>query len=415
MKKFRLLLFLLLVFCSRTSHAQPDTLRIASYNLLNFPGNNGSSRLSFFKTVIKSINPDILVVQELQSQAGQIQFLNEVLNYDNGSMYKQAPFINGPDTDNGLFYKHQKVTLVSNRQIKTALRDISEYVLTAFGSELRIYSLHLKAGQGSQNENRRLTEATILRNYLNDLGPDYNFIVTGDFNIYNASESAFQVLTESQFDNDGRLIDPLQAIGVWHNNRDFASIHTQSTRTTSFGGGSTGGLDDRFDMILVSTSLVTEGDMDVLPGSYTSLGNDGQHFNVAINFGDNILFPDSLINALFQASDHLPVYADFVVSQPTSVTPNINGPQPEILSLSQNYPNPFNHTTSIPYSLDQASHVTLKVYDLTGRQVAVLVDELKSPGNYRVAYNANNLASGVYVYQVQAGGIRITRKLILLK
>ena len=84
-------------------------------------------------------------------------------------------------------------------------------------------------------------------------------------------------------------------------------------------------------------------------------------------------------------------------------------------SLSQNYPNPFNPTTVIRYELANASHVRLTVYDILGREVQTLVDDLKQPGHYEVTLNATNLASGVYLYRIQAARFTETRKLALVR
>jgi len=87
--------------------------------------------------------------------------------------------------------------------------------------------------------------------------------------------------------------------------------------------------------------------------------------------------------------------------------------------LFQNYPNPFNPTTSIEYRVGSSEYVTLKVYDVLGREVATLVNEEKLPGNYEVEFNPLsgiwNLASGIYFYRLQANGYSSTKKMILLK
>ena len=83
--------------------------------------------------------------------------------------------------------------------------------------------------------------------------------------------------------------------------------------------------------------------------------------------------------------------------------------------LSQNYPNPFNPSTKIEYSMKEGGQVTLKVYDILGREVAVLVNENKPAGNYIVEFNAANLPSGVYVYRLIAGNFIAAKKLILMK
>jgi hypothetical protein len=83
--------------------------------------------------------------------------------------------------------------------------------------------------------------------------------------------------------------------------------------------------------------------------------------------------------------------------------------------LKQNYPNPFNSTTTINYSVAKRSVVSIKIFDILGREIQTLVDEEKSPGNYNVKFNGNNLPSGVYFYRLRAGAFSETKKLILLK
>ncbi len=83
--------------------------------------------------------------------------------------------------------------------------------------------------------------------------------------------------------------------------------------------------------------------------------------------------------------------------------------------LSQNYPNPFNPTTTIQYAIPKESFVTIKVYDVLGKEIATLVNERKSAGNYSVDFNSSNLPSGVYFYRMQAGSFISTKKFVLLK
>jgi hypothetical protein len=83
--------------------------------------------------------------------------------------------------------------------------------------------------------------------------------------------------------------------------------------------------------------------------------------------------------------------------------------------LSQNYPNPFNPSTVIEYSIPSPLHVTLKVFDIVGREVTTLIDEDKSSGNYQATFDASTLSGGLYFYKLQAGRTNITKKAILLK
>ena len=89
--------------------------------------------------------------------------------------------------------------------------------------------------------------------------------------------------------------------------------------------------------------------------------------------------------------------------------------KPTEYSLLQNYPNPFNPTTTISYSVSKDGLVTLKVFDILGREVAELVDEAKEAGNYSVAFNASELPSGIYFYTLTSENFMTTKKLILLK
>ncbi|MFI5236600.1 MAG: T9SS type A sorting domain-containing protein [Ignavibacteriales bacterium] len=84
-------------------------------------------------------------------------------------------------------------------------------------------------------------------------------------------------------------------------------------------------------------------------------------------------------------------------------------------SLDQNYPNPFNSSTRIKYSIEETEFVRMKIYDILGNEIAVIVNEEKSSGVYEVNFNAGNLPGGVYFYKLTAGKHSVTKKLVLLK
>ncbi|MGE5411982.1 MAG: T9SS type A sorting domain-containing protein, partial [Clostridiales bacterium] len=84
-------------------------------------------------------------------------------------------------------------------------------------------------------------------------------------------------------------------------------------------------------------------------------------------------------------------------------------------SLKQNYPNPFNPSTKIEFTIKNPAHVSLKIYDLLGKEVATLLNEYKEAGEYRVQFNASSLPSGIYIYRITAGEYKASRKLMLLK
>ncbi len=88
---------------------------------------------------------------------------------------------------------------------------------------------------------------------------------------------------------------------------------------------------------------------------------------------------------------------------------------PKQFTLSQNYPNPFNPSTKIDFAIPKSSFVNLTVFNVLGEEVATLVNETKAPGNYEVNYSAANLPSGIYIYKLQAGSFRVSKKMILLQ
>jgi len=88
---------------------------------------------------------------------------------------------------------------------------------------------------------------------------------------------------------------------------------------------------------------------------------------------------------------------------------------PSEYSLSQNYPNPFNPSTKISYQLPEAGYVTIKVYDILGREVAKLADCYKKQGFYAVDFDTRNLSSGTYIYELRVNNYRAVRKMLLLK
>jgi hypothetical protein len=92
-----------------------------------------------------------------------------------------------------------------------------------------------------------------------------------------------------------------------------------------------------------------------------------------------------------------------------------NPVNPETFNLSQNYPNPFNPSTRISWQSPVGSMQTLKVYDVLGNEVATLVNEFMEAGQHEVEFDANNLASGVYVYRIQTAEFTEAKKMVLMR
>jgi hypothetical protein len=99
----------------------------------------------------------------------------------------------------------------------------------------------------------------------------------------------------------------------------------------------------------------------------------------------------------------------------TSAVRKSEGALPKAFYLEQNYPNPFNPSTTIAYALAKPSNVSLKVFDVLGREVATLVSQKQDVGRYELQFSAQNLSSGIYFYQLRADEFSQTRKMVLLK
>ncbi len=287
-----------------------NRIKMMSYNLLNYDDITADTaqRNPYFRTVMAAANPDILVAQEVASIQGMNGFRTNVLNAP-GNTYSQGTFINGFDSDNGIFYKTSKFTFISNTPIETDLRDINEFKLvhTLTGDTIRIYSVHLKASSGATFEAQRALEVDSLRKVTNALPAGKDFFVCGDFNIYGSTENAYIKLLANNPTDDGHFIDPITLTGLW-NKSSYAIYHTQCTRDTALGsGGASGGMNDRFDMFLYSNAVSQAGGVTYVAGSTNPYGNDGLHYNKSIYLSPNNAVGVPIATALYNASDHLPV------------------------------------------------------------------------------------------------------------
>ena len=143
--------------------------------------------------------------------------------------------------------------------------------------------------------------------------------------------------------------------------------------------------------------------------------NNGPSFGLyaALPNGEVVELPELFSN------DRMDIMNDIMLSNGFEEITSINGSDNNTVisdyQLQQNYPNPFNPSTKIRFSLPEAANVSLKIYDLTGRLIANLVDGMKSAGQHEIDYNASDLASGIYLYILQAGDFSQIKRMTLLK
>ena len=321
---------------SFASIAQTETIKIVSYNVLNFPDGRDDcgtntvvpNRADTLRKVLSYLQPDIFVACEIQTEAGADSILTRSLNVNGVSHYQSAQWhanSNGGNLNNQMFYNTNKLIFYSQDAIGTSSRDIDHYVLYLNDPNLStfydttfidVYMCHLKAGSGGSNVSTRAAQTQLLMDYIATQPTDHHHFVCGDMNVYSSNESGYQNMVTGPM----ALQDPINAPGSWNNNGSFASIHTQSTRSSvNLDCGSKGGTDDRFDQILVSANVMSGADsIQYISNSYKAIGNDGNHFNTNLLNGSNSMYPDSVVNALYFMSDHLPVALEVLVNYPTS-------------------------------------------------------------------------------------------------
>jgi len=192
-----------------------------------------------------------------------------------------------------------------------------------------------------------------------------------------------------------------------------------------------GGVEDSWTQITLpnelSSLLFVTTDISISGSLFIADSNSVYH---STNFGstfEEFLDFDSEITGLYKNPNSEILYVltktdlyKVENGQPTSIkqVPVSNEENPEIptsVSLKQNYPNPFNPTTTIRFELDQATFAKLTVYDLLGRKVRELVNEIRPAGTNTIQFDAANLASGIYLYRLEANGAAQTKRLTLIK
>jgi hypothetical protein len=346
-------------------------VRIAQWNITNWSSADVSSRGAAFQTSFygvvpsgplagQSMAPDLVIAEEITqggtgntmahqlSGQGAVNDFKALLNNACGCSndWTAAPYVaNGGDTGAALFYRASKFTWLDTASLtqntgsgsNQAPRDTMRWHIriagySGPGAELYIYGSHFKAGDTSADQVRRNPEADRIRADSNALPANIGgFLIGADFNIQDSSQQAYQTLVSGA--TSGQFIDPIRSPGGWNNTSSFRYIHTQEPSTQ---------MDDRHDQLLLSGSLLHHQGLAYLftgttiNGSnpygipsfstatwndanhtYRCWGNDGAHFNSAINLSPtNAQVGQALADALVvtvAGNGHLPVYLDMQV------------------------------------------------------------------------------------------------------
>lgn len=440
MKRFYLLILFLLVFPGLNAQTY-DTLRIMTYNLLyyrvNFSNcnnttNNPDSKDNYIRTIVDYVQPDILIVQEMGVNPGAFDapmvtfhqniFLNRGLTH-----FKRANFTrsNNSNIVNACYYNSNKVELKSQYLLTTGsnnqniVRGIDFYTfyykhpnLGQPGVDTIFFvciGMHLKAGQTQSDITQRTHALEAVMEYINQNIGEQNVFIMGDFNMNSSDEPGFQVLI-NHTNQSIRFYDPINTLGTWFNNSTLAFTHTQSTRLNQtnnncFVGG---GLDDRYDMILITNPVRNETKgMRYVSGSYRIPGNDGLRFKNFITSTSpipNQSVPPLVLTALYENSDHLPVYIDVAVMKSNLSISDFAHKKWKWNASYRDGILRINTEESAPMSFD------LHITDLTGK--VVLRKRVDRTSETELQIN-NPLSKGIYIISINDAGYSSSRKLIV--
>jgi len=403
-----------------------DTLRVMQYNLLNYgdADNPTAYKNTRLKTIIDYVKPDIFGANEIaRGSANSEEILNTVL----GAEWEKGSYANANNQvqTNMLFWKKNKLGLLHQQTIASQTRDIIAFRLyykdemlaqTRDTTFLTVIVAHLKAGSYAQDSTDRAGETALVATYLNTnaVAPG-NYLFMGDMNVYTSEERCYQNLVASN-DPKSRFYDPVNRPGAWNGNDDFADIHSQSTRRVALpDGGATGGLDDRFDQILISGPVRDNGlRVQYLPGSYKVIGQDGSHFNKGLlDNPANTSVPSDVLQALYQMSDHLPVTARFGVKKVIQGT-GITGRYREAQTLFR-VVNPIEESRLQLHCLDPdkiKDVVDVSLYTVSGSRVYHAAWNAGSNPDFNVS--VPGLGHGLYLLRIRtAEGLDLVQTLVL--
>lgn len=368
--------------------SKDETFDIVTWNLRWFgdPNQNPADddlQLQNVKTVIDSIGADIYALQEVANSSKFRELVSSLSEY--GGFEASSPFNGSQKT--AFLFRRESIDSLSSGVISEGFTK-SEWANGRFPLEFRItanlegfesrefylYDIHLKATFDTPDSDydQRKISSQEFKSYLDTNRDRDNVILLGDFN----DEMGISVVSgkESPFKN---FVDD-----------EEYNVVTKNLEDKGFSSHSGGAF---FDHIAFTSELADEyfsGTENVQNTSYVS-------------------------SYLSTTSDHYPILVRFKF--PLLTSNEIEVEQPTEFSLNQNYPNPFNPSTVISYELAVNSDVSLKVFDMAGREVATLVNSRQNSGNHQVTFDASNLASGVYMYRLNAGGEVFIKKMLLIK
>lgn len=371
------------------------------------------------RTIISHTLPDIFAVNEMGSgQHNADRILTQVINSEGRNMYSRATYTNTKNSTivNMLFYRHDKFVLYQETVVSDVVRDINLYTLYHISPSLEqgdtiflnCMVAHFKAGSSNSDQQTRLLEAQAVMGYLSQNQFADNLLLMGDFNMKSSYESAYGLLTYHPNESI-RLYDPINKPGVWIDNPDMTMYHTQSTRTSGPGCFVTGGMDDRFDQILVSESVLSGiRGVRYIEGTYKAIGQDGQRLNQSLIDPPNTSEPEDVIHALYNTSDHLPVMMQVVAGDISQDLARVQAYRARSLT---DLINPVDQSLQFRLQLNPGP-VHIRLFSLSGELIISHTTEVLTYGQaFRV--DLHGVPAGPYILYVSQGNRVIASERII--
>lgn len=316
-----------------------DGLRVATWNISYYPGDRAGAigTVAYGVWEGRSMDPDVVCLQEMLSRQAVLALV-DALNQAPGSPgdWVAAPVFTSATSVllTAMVYRSSKLELDAAVLVSPGggpprhPRNLVRYDMRPVGypedaSIISIYPLHFKAGTGPGNEARRLDEAARLAADIAGLPPGRHVVLGADLNIRTPQEQAYRAINGSVA-NAGPLLDPISRVGSWHSNFAYRNIHTQSPTAG-------GGMDDRYDQILLSASLLDGVGMEYKGDfptpwdlgtpedpahSYRAWGNDGSAYNQSLRIAGNTMVGPQIAQAIRDMADpdgHIPVFLDLLM------------------------------------------------------------------------------------------------------
>jgi len=434
LSRYLLLSFALLLFNTK-ANAQIDTIKILSYNTLNYdevsgscPDNLNYKKYKYMRDIFKYTDPDIIGLEKMNLVPIFVEDSIPAFVLDslcNGCWdHSTLTYNSGYGKCNLLYFKKSKFGMSSTKSIYSADGNISDIDLIQLYYKdssllttkdtifLNIIIVHDKSGGSSSSQ--RGTEISGAMAWLDaHIHKLTNYIFMGDFNVTGSAEPCFQAMIAPANKNLD-FNEPTGALGSWSSfPSNFGKYLTQSTRTADLPDcGASGGITNWFDHILCSDFIMKGTDaFTYVPNSFTVIGQDGNHVNKAIiDPPTNTSAPAYIINDIYHMSEHFPISLQLAINPAHRYVgiEEVNKAS-EIENIAVNYYNGrLNIINNNQDLVGKEAH--LEIYNLLGKN---LFDKKIKIDNSASSIDISFLPEGCYVIVLQDGNSYVSRSKIV--